>query len=230
VGHHELVCPQCGKRVGGCRCIEGGRSKVKDTKPCKECQQSTGQTVASASLAYEVKRLQEAIRTHRDARGDDRCWLDDQALYAALPEGTQPNTTLPPEEKFLANCRRFWQARQNPGCPYETEEDRRRALDAELREAKIERAQLRIAATKRVEAHPFRDAGGYRVGECGDCCMEPDGLPHRADTLEATIEQAAGIVGNMLNYIGGAGIKNDVLRGHVLGLREVLSNSKVIRS
>lgn len=42
-------------------------------------------------LAREVQRLRAAIRAHRDQRGDDRCHLDDAALYAALPEGdTRP--------------------------------------------------------------------------------------------------------------------------------------------
>lgn len=37
-GHHELVCPSCGKRVGGCRCIEGHDKKVKDIAPCWDCR------------------------------------------------------------------------------------------------------------------------------------------------------------------------------------------------
>ncbi len=36
---------------------------------------------------YIVERYEAGIRAHRDARGDDRCWRDDVALYQLLPEG-----------------------------------------------------------------------------------------------------------------------------------------------
>lgn len=59
----------------------------------------------------EIKRLQEAIREHRDQRGDDRCWLDDLKLYSALGEDVIANNNLPPKDKFLANCGRFYDSR-----------------------------------------------------------------------------------------------------------------------
>jgi hypothetical protein len=37
-GHHELVCPSCGRRVGGCRCVGGHNYKIKDTRNCPECE------------------------------------------------------------------------------------------------------------------------------------------------------------------------------------------------
>ena len=58
-----------------------------------------------------VVLLEDAIRRHRDQRGDDRCWLDDAELYSVLGEG-QPDTTLPPQEEFLSNCARFFECRQ----------------------------------------------------------------------------------------------------------------------
>jgi hypothetical protein len=71
-----------------------------------------------------IAELENAIRTHRDARGDDRCWLDDQTLYAVLPEGAKSNTALPPEKTFLANCKRFWTSRQDPNHAYISEQER----------------------------------------------------------------------------------------------------------
>ena len=64
--------------------------------------------------------LLAAIRAHRDARGDDRCWIDDLVLYAALPEGAPAPELLAlhtPEE-MLANCRRYLASRQPDTVPY----------------------------------------------------------------------------------------------------------------
>lgn len=61
-----------------------------------------------------IARLTSAIRKHRDAKGDDRCWLDDYQLYSVLPEGGHHDSSLPPECEFLESCRRFWAQRQAP--------------------------------------------------------------------------------------------------------------------
>ena len=63
----------------------------------------------------EVAKLKNAIRNHRDQRGNDRCHLDDAELYQVLGEG-QPDTSLPPREEFLANCAKFYECRQAPKC------------------------------------------------------------------------------------------------------------------
>jgi hypothetical protein len=71
-------------------------------------------------LRAEVERLKAAIRAHRDRRGDDRCWLDDLELYAALGEGDPDPATLqlPSREEFLESCRRFHARRQqDPDAP-----------------------------------------------------------------------------------------------------------------
>lgn len=63
-----------------------------------------------------IAELEAAIRKHRDQRGDDRCWLDDQELYTVL--GDKPaDFTLPPREEFLGNCARFWECRQRHADP-----------------------------------------------------------------------------------------------------------------
>lgn len=62
----------------------------------------------------EVERLRAAIRAHRDQRGHDRCRLDDDDLYAVLPEGRgDADTTLPPQEEFLKGCALYWENRNN---------------------------------------------------------------------------------------------------------------------
>jgi hypothetical protein len=66
-------------------------------------------------LGSQVKKLHRAIRRHRDQRGDNRCWLDDNELYAILPDFQPPiDTELPPKCIFLHNCERYWATRQGP--------------------------------------------------------------------------------------------------------------------
>jgi hypothetical protein len=87
-------------------------------------------------ISARVKELEEAIRRHRDQRGDDRCWMDDEALYAALPEGYTP----PPRDSAveLAMCEKFIACRHNPATEYVSPQRRIDELEAErdrLREA-----------------------------------------------------------------------------------------------
>lgn len=66
--------------------------------------------------AERIEELEAAIRNHRDQRGDDRCWLDDEGLYLVLSEGYEPparDTTVE-----LDNCKRFIACRQNPATEY----------------------------------------------------------------------------------------------------------------
>lgn len=67
-----------------------------------------------AELEGRVAELETAIRTHRDQRDDDRCWLDDAALYAVLPDTKAVDTLLPPHDEFMQSCSRFWMQRQAP--------------------------------------------------------------------------------------------------------------------
>ena len=62
----------------------------------------------------DLLALRKAVREHRDAKGHDRCWLDDTKLYRALPEGFTGKVSLPTAEEFLTGCRRFWEQRQTP--------------------------------------------------------------------------------------------------------------------
>lgn len=89
-------------------------------------------------LIAEVKRLSSAIRSHRDQRGDDRCWMDDEKLYAALPEGYTP----PPRDSTveLRNCERYIASRHNPGTEYVSPE-------REIEQLKSENAKLRRELT-----------------------------------------------------------------------------------
>lgn len=68
------------------------------------------------NLAVEVERLRTAIREHRDTRGDDRCWQDDETLYKTLPEGYEPPRRDASVELDL--CRQYIACRRNPATEY----------------------------------------------------------------------------------------------------------------
>ena len=67
-------------------------------------------------LIEEVLRLRNAIRTHRDQEGHDRCWLDDGDLYCILPEGLRGSQELPSlsewKKKCAEYCEQYWSLRQ----------------------------------------------------------------------------------------------------------------------
>ncbi len=90
---------------------------------------------STTSHLEEVQRLQRAIREHRDARGDDRCWMDDEALYKTLPEGY----TAPARDTCiqLENCILYIKSRQNPGTVYVSPQRRIEELESQLRKPKL---------------------------------------------------------------------------------------------
>src|SRR5688572_6257600 len=63
-----------------------------------------------------VLKYETAIRDHRDQKGDDRCWLDDEELYKTLPEGYFPPARDTAVE--LCNCVKFITNRKNPKTCY----------------------------------------------------------------------------------------------------------------
>lgn len=88
-----------------------------------------------------VEELEAAIRRHRDQRGDDRCWMDDEALYAALPEGYSPPARDSRVE--LALCEKYIACRHNPGTEYVSPQRRIEELEEEV--ADLRRVNLSLA-------------------------------------------------------------------------------------
>lgn len=64
--------------------------------------------MGASKLRKELKRVRNGIRQHRDAKGHDRCWENDWDMYKLLPESKDADFTLPPEEEFLENCKRYF--------------------------------------------------------------------------------------------------------------------------
>ena len=53
-----------------------------------------------------------AIRAHRDAQGDDRCWVDDYTVWKLLDDSPEDLTTAPSFEDGMKCCRDFFNFRQ----------------------------------------------------------------------------------------------------------------------
>ena len=75
------------------------------------------------ALVAEVRKLRAAIREHRDASGHDLCWHH-PAMWALLPERTDPASAVPPWPKFLRGCVRYRQSldEQAPDAPVHDKE------------------------------------------------------------------------------------------------------------
>ncbi len=80
-------------------------------------------------VVAEAAKLQNAIRQHRDERGDDRCYADDHRLYMVLPEGD----TRPIRETAVTieNCQKYIECRQT-GREYISPQRRIEELETEL--------------------------------------------------------------------------------------------------
>lgn len=63
-------------------------------------------------LQQEIMKLRTAIRTHRDQKGDDNCYLDDENyLYSVLPEKLPADPELTNKELHMLNCSRYYDCR-----------------------------------------------------------------------------------------------------------------------
>lgn len=57
-------------------------------------------------LKEEIRKLRNAIRTHRDSTGHGLCWYHPE-LWNLLPEKITPVPQVPPVGEFLARCREY---------------------------------------------------------------------------------------------------------------------------
>lgn len=114
-----------------------------------------------SALWAENQKLLAAIREHAFEKGDDRCWIDDEKLYAAAGiDLAETNTALPPKDEFLGNCARYHACRQKPGAVYVTPAEHlkrvgramynlgaRQALKESEVEAELEKTIARVKET-----------------------------------------------------------------------------------
>lgn len=64
------------------------------------------EAMSREQLLAEVRALRAGIRRHRDSTGQDLCWHH-PALWALLPERTDPLPAVPPWPEFLEGCVRY---------------------------------------------------------------------------------------------------------------------------
>ena len=71
-----------------------------------------------AELITEIRKLRAGIRAHRDSTGHDLCWHH-PALWALLPEASDPQPTVPAWPEFMRGCIRYRQSldEQLPQAP-----------------------------------------------------------------------------------------------------------------
>jgi hypothetical protein len=76
------------------------------------------ESMSHEALVDEVRRLRAGIRAHRDASGHDLCWHH-PALWALLPERTDPLPCVPDWPQFLRGCIKYRQSLdlQAPSAP-----------------------------------------------------------------------------------------------------------------
>lgn len=107
------------------------------------------------ALTRERDMLRAAIREHRDARGDDRCWRDDDVLYAVLPGGYLPRECDTTVE--LDRCRQYIENRQHPLTAYVSPQRQIEALEAALAALRSEQAQQAPSISFPVTATNYAD-------------------------------------------------------------------------
>lgn len=155
------------------------------------------------ALTEENGKLKAAIRSHRDERGHDRCWLDDQKLYAVLGEGGADGT-LPPRAEFLSNCERYYDIRRDKGEWTPTSERDFAIARAQQAEAALvdERRMYEEMKEQRNEAHLRWEALGKKYDadlaalkdSVSPACMVSEIVATQADRAETKFNLLSAMV------------------------------------
>ena len=74
--------------------------------------------MSKEQLIAEVRKLRAGIRQHRDSSGHNLCWHH-PALWALLPEKTDPVPIVPSWPEFMRGCIKYRQSLDNqlPDAP-----------------------------------------------------------------------------------------------------------------
>lgn len=125
-------------------------------------------------LKQDKRWLEDAIRRHRDQRGDDRCWMDDEELYAALPEGYKPPERDTSVE--LERCRQYIECRRNPRTVYVSPQRRIDELEAEnarlRKQLPVEMQDCTILFRECAKGHGWLTATNWVQHGCPTCERE----------------------------------------------------------
>jgi hypothetical protein len=132
----------------------------------------TARGVQFGDLLNRYNRLHTAVVKHHDQKADDRCWMDDDELYAAA--GLPPvDRRVGDQEEMLKNCKRFIPLRtEGGGWPsyIQLEKwiiDLRRAINTAIAECRLCGGQ----GSRPVQAYDsasgeLEDAGRMKCVDC----------------------------------------------------------------
>ena len=68
--------------------------------------------MAASELQDAIAERRAVIRAHRDAKGDDRCWIDDHAVWALVDSAPADLSVPPTFDEGMRRCREFYQHRR----------------------------------------------------------------------------------------------------------------------
>jgi hypothetical protein len=68
--------------------------------------------MAAGELAEAIAERRAVIRAHRDAKGDDRCWIDDLAVWRMVDGLPADAATLPSFDEGMRRCAEFYRNRR----------------------------------------------------------------------------------------------------------------------
>lgn len=111
-----MNCPHSGD--GWClACVQKLQNTNEDLKLRNHLLRDRTDLPIERLKSYDtIINIIDAVRYHRDQKGDDRCWMDDEKLYQSLPEGyTPPERDVAVELKF---CEQYIKCRRNPKTVY----------------------------------------------------------------------------------------------------------------
>jgi len=117
--------------------------------------------MAAEDLRRAIVNTRNAIRAHRDAKGDDRCWLDDYLVWECIKGSFQSPLQPPLFEQGMDMCRAFYKLRNSSKAdvpPPEAIHDKTQ-WDADLNDMDDVQLTEELALLQSaIRAH--RDAGG----------------------------------------------------------------------
>jgi hypothetical protein len=118
------------------------------------------------TTADRIKTVRSALRLHRDQKGDDRCWVDDWFVWAALEDQPPEPAAAPSFEEGMKKCHAFYERRRADTAdvvPANANHDPQ-AWDADL--AKMNEAQREAELERLLAAiRKHRDAGSLTADD-----------------------------------------------------------------
>jgi NTP pyrophosphatase (non-canonical NTP hydrolase) len=121
----------------------------------------------------QLNTLYEAIRKIRDVRGDDRCWMDYEVLFALLPEGYTPPKR--DETVELELCKQFIRSCHDPKVNYVSPQRRIEVLEGELSDTtKCLNDMMALADQRMLEIESLREKNDEQWDTIARLSLKPE--------------------------------------------------------